>query len=83
MNDPYNITLQGLTQHQKALLDIIWKFGDLEEFAIWYQTLDVQSQKEVSMLQELVLLAYIDNMVEAGDLAEAREALDKISRSGA
>ena len=67
------ITIDGLTKRQVKLLDTMWSIDGYDEYMEWKAT---QNVKEIAILEELLLLADIDDMVQ-DDVADAAEILDK------
>ena len=71
------IQINGLTQHQVALLDEMWACDTLEDFDELLETLDPQDRLEALRLQRMILLADLDAAVAKMPLTEANLVLDK------
>ena len=71
------IQINGLTQHQVALLDEMWACDTLEDFDELLETLDPQDRLEALRLQRMILLADLDDAVAKMPLTEANLVLDK------
>ena len=71
------ISINGLTQHQVALLDEMWACDTMEDFDEFLETLEPGEQAEAMRLQRLVLLAEMDNLVAQMPLTEANSVLDR------
>jgi hypothetical protein len=70
------ITINGLTNEQTALLDYMWSLTSEDDFDDWYMELDDDTRQQVDLMQLLLVHAYMDDKV--GDLALANTAIDKI-----
>lgn len=66
-------TITGLSKRQVQLLDTMWSIDGYDEYMEWKST---QNLQEIETLEELLLLADIDDMVQ-DDVADAAEILDK------
>lgn len=71
------ITINGLTEHQVALLDEMWACESMEDFDEFLETLDPADRAEAMRLQRMILLAELDNLVAEMPLTEANKVLDK------
>jgi hypothetical protein len=71
------ITINGLTEHQVALLDEMWACESMEDFDEFLETLDPADCAEAMRLQRMILLAELDNIVAEMPLTEANKVLDK------
>jgi hypothetical protein len=73
-----NLTIDGLTHKQVAMLDEMWSLDTEYEFLDWYENLSEKDQHECDMLQRLILIEAFDAaMVQTNDFTEANEALSK------
>jgi hypothetical protein len=70
------ITIDGLTKRQVKLLDTMWSIDGYDEYMEWKCT---QNADEIEILEELLLLADIDDMVQE-DVSDATLLLDKYMR---
>jgi hypothetical protein len=66
-------TIDNLSARQVELLDIMWSIDGYDEYMEWKSNQDV---KEIEILEELLLLADIDEMVQ-DDVSDAELVLDK------
>lgn len=57
--------IQGLTEEQVEMLDFMWTLDSMEEFEEWRDTLDRREQLMADSLQKMVLLAALDDILEA------------------
>ena len=71
------ITINGLSEHQVALLDEMWACETMEDLDEFIETLDSADRAEAERLQRMILLAELDNIVAEMPLTEARQVLDK------
>lgn len=60
----YNIQIEGLTEHQKILLDTMWELKTPEELYEWMETITEENLRTVHVLIDMVQLAYIDRDVD-------------------
>ena len=58
------IELQGLTEHQCELLDIIWSIDSMPEVEAWIETLGEQDQQECHSLIELLAIEILDQQIK-------------------
>jgi hypothetical protein len=68
------VTITGLTKQQVALLDKMWAIDGYDEYMEWKSTLPRRTLRMVSVLEEMVLLAELD---EIDDVSDAQEVLRK------
>ena len=68
------VVIRGVTKKQVKLLDTMWALDSYEEYCEWKSSIPSDEQREVALLEELLLLADIDNMAE-DDLSDANEVL--------
>lgn len=68
------LTITGLTKAQVALLDKMWAIDSCEAYIAWKNTLPRRTLRQVVVLEEMVLLAELD---EIDDVTEASEILRK------
>ena len=66
-------TIDNLSKRQVELLDTMWSIDGYDEYMEWKST---QDASEIEILEELLLLADIDEMVQ-DDVSDAELALDK------
>ena len=58
------ININGLTQEQVDMLDIIWAFDTKEEYDDWLENLDIEEYNMCRGLMELLTLAILDESLE-------------------
>jgi len=68
------VVIRGVTKKQVKLLDKMWSLDSSDEYQQWKSTLSSKQQREVALLEELLLLADIDWMAEE-DLSDAQQLL--------
>lgn len=56
------ISIDGLTKHQVQLLDKMWSIDGIEEYDCWYSALDEDTMNMVDTLEQMVILAELDNV---------------------
>jgi uncharacterized protein YukE len=74
------IQIDNLTPYQAEMLDHMWTLQTDEEYSDWYNLLDEEDQKLADTLQELVILATMDEIVELEDLKDAKDVLKKFDQ---
>jgi hypothetical protein len=57
------IRIDGLTEHQKMLLDTMWELNTSEELYTWMETITEENLRTVTVLIDMIQLAYIDKDV--------------------
>ena len=57
--------IQGLTEEQVEMLDFMWTLDSLEEFEEWKSGLDRRERLLADTLQRMVLMAALDDALEA------------------
>ncbi len=73
------IQINNLTPYQVEMLDHMWSLDTEEEYFEWYNLLDEEDQKLADALQQMVILATVDEMVEQTQFKDAKEALKKFA----
>ena len=71
------IQIHNLTEYQVEMLDHMWSLETLEEYEEWYNLLDEEDQQLADSLQQMIILAEMDNLM--GDCKDAKEALKKFA----
>ena len=71
------IQIEHLTEYQVEMLDHMWSLDSEEEYAEWYDLLDEQDQQLADSLQQMIILAEMDNVM--GDFKDAKEVLKKFA----
>jgi predicted transcriptional regulator len=67
--------LEGLTERQVELLDIMWSIEEYTELEEWMETLGAQERKEAEALQRLVVLETFEELLDKGNYPDARRVL--------
>lgn len=73
------IRIENLTEYQVEMLDHMWSLDTEEEFFDWYNLLDGEDQKLADSLQQMIILATFDEMVEATQFKDAKDVLKKFA----
>jgi hypothetical protein len=74
------ITINGLSKGQVKLLDIMWSINDTEVYEEWKSALNLELQDMVDVLEQMVILATLDEDAEAmQEYPEAQEVLSKFA----
>lgn len=71
------IQIENLTEYQVEMLDHMWSLDSAEEYEEWYNLLDDQDQQLADSLQQMIILAEMDNLL--GDYKDAKEVLKKFA----
>lgn len=71
------ITINGVSNRQKRMLDIMWNLDSEDDYFEWYYSLDEHLQKDAELLQRLLVMAQLDN--EVRDTTAAKELLKKFA----
>jgi hypothetical protein len=71
------IQIEHLTEYQVEMLDHMWSLDSLEEYEEWYDLLDEEDQQLADTLQQMIILAEMDNVM--GNCNAAKEALKKFA----
>lgn len=71
------ITIDNLTEYQVEMLDHMWSLDSLEEYEDWYNLLDEEDQRLADSLQQMIILAEVDNLL--GDCNDAKQLLKKFA----
>ena len=75
------INIYGVNQHQQEILETLWNMESLEEIDDWVDELDESEQQQVRLMQELIMLASMDELVETeADCQEANRIIARIQR---
>ena len=67
--------INGLTERQVELLDIMWEIEEYTELEEWMQTLDPAERAEAEALQRLVVLETFEELLDKGSYPDARRVL--------
>jgi hypothetical protein len=71
------ITINGLTKRQVKMLDKMWAIDGYDEYMEWKSTLCYAQKQQVATLEQLVMLAEID---EVDDVTEAKSLIEKVMK---
>ena len=69
--------LDGLTERQVELLDIMWSIEDFSEVEAWMATLSRADRMEAQNLQNLVILEAFEESMENSKYPEANKVIDQ------
>jgi hypothetical protein len=73
------IQLDGLTERQVKLLDIIWNIDSMEECQEYIMSLSERDQMECQTLVKLLAIEVLDQSVDRmDDWTEAREVIGRV-----
>ena len=67
--------IEGLTERQVELLDIMWDIEEYTELEEWMTTLDPAERVEAEALQRLVVLETFEELLDKGSYPDARRVL--------
>lgn len=70
-----SVTISGLTKRQVKLLDKMWAIDSYQEYVDWKESMTQPQVQEIETLEELILLAEID---QVDDLSEANFVIGKV-----
>jgi hypothetical protein len=73
------IRIENLTEYQVEMLDHMWSLDTEEEFFDWYNLLDGEDQKLADSLQQMIILATVDEMIDETNHKDAKEVLKKFA----
>ena len=71
------IQIENLTEYQVEMLDHMWTLDSIEEYMEWYNLLDDEDQRLADSLQEMIILAEMDNVM--GNCNDAKQLLKKFA----
>jgi len=71
------ITIDNLTEYQVEMLDHMWSLDSMEEYEEWYNLLDDEDQQLADSLQQMIILAEMDNLLN--DCKDAKQILKKFA----
>lgn len=75
------IKINGVNERQKQMLDVMWSLDDYEDVEEWKSSLSSQEQQQAEVLEQLIMLAVIDEMFEEDDFKEANDIINKIKNN--
>jgi hypothetical protein len=71
------IQIENLTEYQVEMLDHMWTLDSMEEYMEWYHLLDEEDQQLADSLQQMIILAQMDNLM--GNCNDAKQLLKKFA----
>ena len=71
------IKIENLTEYQVEMLDHMWSLDSMEEYEEWFDLLDEEDQQLADSLQQMIILAEMDNLM--GDCKDAKQLLKKFA----
>ena len=75
------IKIYGVNRQQQEILETLWNMESLEDIDDWVDELDEHKQQQVRLMQELLMLASMDELVETeADCQEANRIIARIQR---
>ena len=69
--------IEGLTHHQKDLLDTMWAIKEYEDLEEWMATLCRADRMEAQRLQQLVILETFDELMAEDGYPDANRVIDQ------
>jgi len=69
--------IDGLTERQVELLDIMWSIEEFSEVESWMATLSRADRMEAQNLQNLVILEAFEESMEHSKYPEANKVIDQ------
>lgn len=74
MSGDISVTITGVNKKQIKLLDIMWSIDGYDEYLSWKRGISTSDQREVELLEQLLLLNDIDSIAEE-NLSDAQQLL--------
>ena len=71
------IQIENLTEYQMEMLDHMWSLDSVEEYEEWYALLDEEDQQLADSLQQMIILAQMDDLMDG--CKDAKEVLKKFA----
>ena len=69
--------IEGLTHHQKDLLDTMWAIKEYEDLEEWMATLCRADRMEAQRLQQLVILETFEELLAKDGYPDANRVIDQ------
>jgi len=69
-----SVTITGVNKKQIKLLDKMWSIDEYDEYLSWKRGISTSDQREVELLEQLLLLNDIDSIAEE-DISDAQQLL--------
>ena len=74
------IQINNLSEYQVEMLDHMWSLDTQEEYFEWYDLLDESDQKLADSLQQMIILASVDEtMDDDSECKDAKAVLKKFA----
>lgn len=76
------IKIYGVNKRRQKILDKMWELGDVDELESWKNTLAPKLKQEAELLEELIMLAVYDELVNEteDDFMEANEIIARFCK---
>ena len=71
------IQIECLTEYQVEMLEHMWSLDSVEEYEEWYALLDEEDQQLADSLQQMIILAEMDDLMDG--CKDAKEVLKKFA----
>ena len=73
------IQIHGVNKRRQKILDKMWELGDVDALESWKNTLAPKLKQEAELLEELIMLAVYDELVNEteDDFTEVNEIIDR------
>jgi hypothetical protein len=71
------IQIENLTEYQVEMLEHMWSLDSVEEYEEWYALLDEEDQQLADSLQQMIILAEMDDLMNG--CKDAKEVLKKFA----
>lgn len=75
------VKIFGVNAHQKEMLDIMWSLDDYDDLEEWKETLSPNERRQADLLEQMIMLAVVDEMFEEDDFKEANDIINKIKNN--
>jgi hypothetical protein len=69
--------IEGLTLHQKELLEEMWEIKEYEDLEEWMATLSRADRIEAQRLQQLVILETFEELLDKDGYPDANRVIDQ------
>ena len=73
------VRIIGVNNAQRDMLDHMWSLNDYDDILEWKETLSDQDRQQADLLEEMILLAVVDEMFEEDDFKEANTIINSIT----
>lgn len=75
------VKIFDVNAHQKEMLDIMWSLDDYDDLEEWKETLSPNERRQADLLEQMIMLAVVDEMLEEDDFKEANDIINKIKNN--